>query len=166
MASNNLFIIILRVSCVVLVLIWCGLARAAAFTWGGQLGAELTRASWALHRPDLPMWSFIFLETRPGFYTWWQELSKKASSNGQAVINSLPASHLLMSHWPKSHTQKPELVWKGVDTGRSDSLQAMNVTIYNSSSLIGLLLLPILLIPEACYSLTKFPSYLLHILAF
>lgn len=131
-------------------------------------------ASWGQNSLEPPgpwtgqiSWSFIFVETRPGFFTWCQELSEKASPNRQAVINSLPASHLLMSHWPKSHTQKPELVWKGVDTGRSDSLQAMNVTIYDSSSLMGLLLLlPILLILEACYSLMKFPSYLLHILSF
>lgn len=58
-----------------------------------------------------------------------------------------------------THTHKPELLWKGVDTGRGDSLQAINVTIYYSGSLMGpLLLLPILLILEACYSLTKFPS--------
>lgn len=148
-------------SCVVLLLIWCGLTRAAAFTWGVSWGPELTQACWALNRPDLPMWSLIFTETRPGFFTWWQEHSKKASSNVQAVINPLLASHLLTSHWPKSHTHthKPELLWKGVDTGRGDSLQAINVTIYYSGSLMGpLLLLPILLILEACYSLTKFPS--------
>lgn len=107
-------------SCVVLLLIWCGLTRAAAFTWGVSWGPELTQACWALNRPDLPMWSLIFTETRPGFFTWWQEHSKKASSNVQAVINPLLASHLLTSHWPKSHTHTQTRVtmegcgyWKG-----------------------------------------------------
>lgn len=72
-------------------------------------------------------------------------------------LSTLYLHHIWLYPTGQRHTYKPELLWKGVDTGRGDSLRPITVTTYDSCSLMGpLLLLPILLILEACYSLTKF----------
>ena len=55
---------------------------------------------------------------------------------------------------------------EGVGTRKYDSMQVINVTNSHRSSLRGLLLLllPILLMLESCYSFKKFLFYLFHIL--
>lgn len=64
--------------------------------------------------------------------------------------------------------QSPRVTAEGMDTRTCDSLQASSVTDDHSGSLIelSLILLPIRLTLESCYSLTKLLSYLLHVLSF
>lgn len=151
----------LWVSCVGLPRICPGLTQQLSSPGRSAVGGAHW-ACWARHRLHLSVWSSTFKEARPGCGTWWQQHSKKTSSNAQAL-----SWYLHISHWSESHTQARVTV-EDVVTRRCDSLQATNVTSNHSASLMGLslILLPIHLTLESCYSLTKFLSYLLHILSF